>query len=490
MNIRKNLNIIKVGKYFAFSGVLLFAVMQGCKKDTDNPYRVVNDWILETMEYVYYWNDNIPSDNNKSLKPDDYFNSLLYRGDRFSWIQDNFLELIESLSGVSTEAGYEFNLPLMPDDVNIIGYIAYIKPGTPAEATVLKRGDYFLTVNNKQLTINNYTTLMQEMTKPHSLGVAVIQGEEITGLKNVQLSSVIENYAENPILLDSVYNIPDKKIGYFVYNFFARDSKMSGIEYEKELNNLFGKFIDEGIDELIIDLRYNSGGTVVTAEALASMISNRSTTDVFGYEEYNSYVSSELEREMGKDYNVSYFPDHIDNVQNNTIRERVSINKLSGMDRVYLIVSEQTASASELIINCLKPYMDVILIGWTTVGKNVGALIIYEDDPVKQRTNKWGMLPIVSKFSNSLKQSNYANGFEPDVWVHESEELVMKPLGDIDELLLHTTLKEILGPAFSSTSSGNRGANPLVTRGKPRIIGSSIDRNPARKNMFVDLQRR
>lgn len=473
---------LKPGR-LAFMWIVVALMVQGCPKDDpDNEYQEINDWILANMEANYFWNTQIPSNSDKSLYPEDYFESLKYSGDRFSVIYDNFTELINSLSGVNTEAGYDYYLMKMSSnksDINVRGYITYIKPGTPAEAAGLKRGDHFLEINNTQMTTENLRSLIPAMAKPHTFGKAILSGNTITGISNISLS-VIE-YKENPIFLDTIYHIQNKKIGYLVYNFFARDSETAGITYEKELNDLFGKFNTEVIDELIVDLRYNSGGTVITAMALASMISNRSANDVFGYEEYNSILDAFYAERYGVDYNISYFLDDIEKYDNNNrVVERIPIKKLSGLNRVYLIVSDLTASASELIINGLRPYMgddNVVLIGYTTTGKNVGSFTIYETDPVKQKTNNWGMQPIIFRLSNSKKFSDYANGFTPDVKIHEAQELDMKPLGDTDELLLSTTLNKIFG--ISTPKRTN-------LREKPEAVGSSIDRTPARKNMYID----
>jgi C-terminal processing protease CtpA/Prc len=472
---------LKPGR-LVFMWVIAVLLIQGCKKDEpDNEYQEINDWILENMETCYFWNTQIPTNTDQSLKPDQYFESLKYAGDRFSVIRDNFSELLNSLSGVNVEAGYDYYLMRYSEySTDVIGCVTYIKPGTPAEAAGLKRGDYFWTINNTQMTTGNWASLLQATAKPHTLGKAIISGNTITReTTNISLS-VIE-YKENPILLDTIYHIQNKKIGYFVYNFFARDSETFGIAYEKELNNLFGKFADEAIDELIIDLRYNSGGTVITAMALASMISNRGATDIFGYEEYNSILDSYYAREdEDENYNISYFLDNIELLDDSgKVAEKVPVNKLSGLTRVYLIVSNRTASASELIINGLRPYMgddNVVLIGGTTTGKNVGSFAIYETDPVKRQTNNWGMLPIVFKLSNSLKSSDYANGFTPNVEISEIGELEMKPLGDTDELLLSATLSKIFGTAIQRRN----------VREKPETVGSSIDRTPARKNMYID----
>ena len=466
----------KTRRLFVFLWVIvLVGIAQGCKKEESENSKI-NDWILENMQDYYFWNTQIPARTNKTLYPKDYFESLLYKKeDRFSWIQDNFKELQDYLSGITTEAGYEFNLYLLEKGKNlVVGCIVYIKPGTPAEQAGLKRGDFFTSINGTAMTTENYQDLLSKISQPHTIGKIDL----LTGQTTTVSLSVIE-YAENPVLLDTIYHIESKKIGYLVYNLFARDSNQDGITYEKELNNLFGNFQTQGIQELIVDLRYNSGGSVVTAITLASMISNRTSTDIFGYQKYNSNLDQALSDYYGKDYNVNYFFDNIERSDNNNkVVESVKINKLTNLSKVYFIVSGRTASASELVINCLKPYMNVVLVGDTTLGKNVGSITIYEEDEEKQKTNKWGMQPIVLKLENKIHFSDYGNGFPPDVLADEFDSASkMRELGDINEMMLSVALNHIFGRTTLQRSS-------VAT--KTKMIGSSGDRLPVRNSMYLD----
>jgi C-terminal processing protease CtpA/Prc len=495
MNMKKVLiNMVTVqNRILSLMMIILFTVLIiSCNRDdgdestiiggeTENPNGEINEWILENMEVYYLWETHLPSKTDKTLSPDDYFESLLYHpDDRFSWIQENYLDLLNSLSGVSTEAGYDYNLTRMSQNGSeVIGYITYIKPGTPAAAAGLMRGNYFHKINGTQMTVNNYSSLIAQTSRQHTLGVSVLSGNTIVGIKNIALD-VVENYPENPILLDSIYNISDKKIGYFVYNFFARDKGDGSVSYEKELNNLFQKFKSERINELIVDLRYNSGGAVITTEALASMISGQPTDKVFYLEEYNQLLNKEFNRIYGKDYNKTYFIDNIERYNNSgRVIENIPINRLSGLSTLYCIVSRRSASASELLINGLKPYMNVVLIGETTYGKNVGSITIYEDDPVKQKTNKWGMQPIILKIANANNFSEYGEGFIPDKEMYEHNTDTIKQLGDTEELLLHATINKIFGTEEDILPTTKHLGN------QTSVIASSVDKTPARKNQYI-----
>lgn len=456
---------------YLFSLLSFLIINFSCEKDDpveeESANTAINSWMLEKMNLYYFWNENIPLRTNKSLNPDKYFSSLLYKPeDRFSWIQENFTDLLDYLSGVQMEAGYDYSLTWTDlTQQKIVGIINYIKPDSPASGTDLKRGDIFSAINGISLTIDNYNDLTNALSNPHTLGIIEL-GNGLEPVKTISLSVV--KYEENPVLLDTIYNIAGKKIGYLVYNFFAEDKGDNSITYTKELNNIFGKFQTFGINELILDLRYNSGGALTTSSELASMISNRGGTDEFCIMQYNKIVDEALKKEAD-DYNKYYFADHLG--------QNTPVNKLTELNRVFVITSQRTASASEVLINGLKAYMDVILIGTVTYGKNVGSITIYEEDKEKQKTNKWGMQPVIVKVANAKGSSDFGNGFSPDIEKHES--LPFLPLGDTNENLLQATLVEMgVMPASASFRADKQ--NTFIP------IFSSIDKTPVRRNIYIE----
>jgi C-terminal processing protease CtpA/Prc len=463
------MNNIKKLLYF-LSLVSVLAIAFSC--ETDDPIDAgsdayINNWILQNMDTYYFWNEQIPSKTDKYLQPALYFESLLYKEeDRFSWIQEDYTTLLNQLNGVEMEAGYNFTLMQVNRDApEVIGIINYIKRGSPASKTELKRGDFFRSINGAVLMMDNYKQLVSVMSSPHTLGLV---DRNLNPVKDIALS--VTTFAENPVLLDTVYQIAGKKIGYLVYNFFADDSGDNTYTYARELNAIFGRLKTAGIDELIMDFRYNGGGALTTCTELSSMISNRSGNDLFGLMQYNRFVDDYYIKKEGNDYNKIYFVDYIGSVP---------LNKLSGLNRLYVITSSLTASASEFLINGLKPYMDVILIGDITYGKNVGSMTIYETDAQKQKTNKWGMQPIVVKLANSKEFSDYGNGFRPDVEGNEYAEYPLLPLGDTNESLLRTTLAAMGVVQVSASLRADKTFVPIY---------SSIDRTPARKNVYIQSE--
>lgn len=439
----------------------------------------VNNWIQVWMDYCYLWNDKIPATTDKSLKPDEYFESLLYKEDRFSWIQENFTDLLDYLNGITTEAGYDYRLYMVNENKpDLVGIVNYIKPDSPASGTGLKRGDVFSTINGTRLTVDNYNGLTDALSAPHTLGI-IKSIDELKPVETVSLPSVVK-YEENPVFLDTVYHIAGKTIGYLVYNFFADDKGDNSIAYAQELNNIFGEFKSAGIDGLILDLRYNSGGAISTCIALSSMISNQNRDALFCIEQYNSNVHEEGLTEIGPDFDKSYFADSLHKYDaEGNVTESIPLNKLTGLNRLFVITSDRTASASELVINCLKPYMEVILIGDVTYGKNVGSFTIYEEDKEKQKTNKWGMQPVIVKLANKEDFSDFGNGFTPDVEISEYKNLPLRPFGDTGEPLLQAALVR-MGVISASASLRTDRRNTFIP------VFSSIDKTPVRRNTYIN----
>jgi C-terminal processing protease CtpA/Prc len=207
--------------------------------------------------------------------------------------------------------------------------------------------------------------------------------------------------------------------------------------YDTKLNDAFGYLKSEGITDLVLDLRYNGGGSVSTATYLASMITGQFNGKVFAKQEWNTKANKYFE---------STNPNGLRNFFTNKIGT-TPINSLN-MTKVYILTTGGTASASELVINGLKPYISVIQIGTTTEGKNVGSITLY-DSPTFGRTNvnknhKYAMQPIVFKIVNSEGFGDYFSGLVP---THTLAETISTygVLGNENEPLLKAAIGKITG---------------------------------------------
>ncbi|WP_268036980.1 S41 family peptidase [Algoriphagus sp. PAP.12] len=447
---------------------LSFAIFSCDKKDDPTPTvdpssnTAVNNWIQDVMDQVYYWLDDMNTPIAVDSDPEEYFESLLNRPtDRFSYITPDYQELINSLNGITLEAGYEFTLYRESSaNENVLAEVTYIKKNSPASAVDLKRGDRIRKINDTQMTLDNYRDLLDEISTTHTIDHYRLNEETLVfeNLGNLSLTPV--QLAEDPNYLDSIYTVNGQKVGYLIYNFFAPGPGSSSTQYDDETDEIFAKFKSGAIDHLILDFRYNGGGYVSSAVNLASLIAPAVTTsDIFYKTKYNSFLSQYSD---------------FQNVQTPFESKTENLGNILEGNRVYILTSSRTASASELIINGLKPYMDVYIIGDVTYGKNVGS-IPFEDE--ENSDNPYGILPIVTQSFNSLDQSDYTNGFTPDVEALESSELLL-PLGDVNEILLRTAIEQITGESSS-------GRFQKLDR---EDIGSTLDRKVRAGTMIESIK--
>jgi carboxyl-terminal processing protease len=422
--------------------LLAIVIPLGCDKTDPEPVSEndhVNSWIYDGMSFWYYWEADMPADPDKSLEPEEFFEALLSTEDKYSWIQKDYTELLNSLRGVTKEAGFEFALYReSQDNNNVIMQVLYIKPASPAATGGLKRGDIINQINATQITIDNYRDLIAKLSENHSLTFKPVDYEAKTLGAPQTINLVPIEYAENPNHLSKVLTYGDRKIGYYVYNLFSEGPDENSKTYTNGMDNIIGSFKSQSVTDIVVDLRFNSGGAETAAQNLASLlVKGASTSTVFVRHEYNEKVTAEIKSNpnLGEGFLSVPFLDKGNNI-GNMLRD----------SRVYILTGSRTASASELIINGLRPFMDVYLVGNTTVGKNVGSISLYdEEDP----ENTYGIQPIVTKLFNSQGQSDYGNGFTPQV-VDADNSLILYPLGDPRETLLNKALQQITGSSSVS----------------------------------------
>ena len=455
--------------WIAAVGLMLAFLSVSCREDDPNPDRYVNDWILANMRYLYYWKDEIPASPNSNQEPAAFFESLLSAQDRFSIIVDDYRELESALQGVTKEAGYELVLYRESSGSdNVIGQIVYTKPNSPATTAALKRGDVITHINGQLLTANTFGALLGQINETHTVTYRPFDVVNRTlGTTPVTLSLTTIEYAENPVYFSQVYDFPaaSKKVGYLMYNLFSGGTTSGPNVYNGQVDAVFAGFKSQGITDLVLDLRYNSGGAISAAVNLASLIARNVTANtVFVQRQYNQQVTRDIvsDAQLGPSFLVDRFVEKTQSVGNQ-------------LTRVYILTGSRTASASELVINGLKPFMEVFVIGQTTVGKNVGSILVNEDD---NPANTWGMLPIVLKLFNSQGQSDYDNGFVPDIEDLDNS-LAVYPLGDVRESMLNKALVHITGGPVG----GRAGAAERFDR---EVIGTSFDRKVYRNRLIID----
>lgn len=447
---------VKILFYIFLSGIL---ALSSCSDDdkssnlTDNEY--INKWIYSQMEEWYLWSADMPSTPDYNTEPNTFFKNLLNKSDdRFSWATSDYNNLINWTNSISTDIGFEYFTILDDNDKPEYYNIVYIKPNTDAEAKGLKRGDKITKVNGVTLTSDNYGSLLSSGNGIYSL---TIEGKS----EPVNISS-IANYPENPVYYSNTYTEGNKRIGYLVYNSFTQDKGDDSGDYDVALIAALKQLYDNNITDLVLDLRYNSGGLVKCAQILASaIVKNRDINNVFIKNEYNANITAQI----GNFSTLSLSDNFLDKFRVGSTRTNKDIPRLGDkISKVYILTGKYTGSSSELIINGLKPYMEVTLIGRTTYGKNVASISLYEE---KDYRNKWGLQPIIMKVYNSAGQSDYTEGFPADIPINEFS-YEMKQLGDKDEILLKAAINAITGneivPLRLSKAADIKAVSPVVNR--------------------------
>ncbi|MCC9071502.1 peptidase S41 [Flavobacterium sp. F-65] len=430
------------------TAILLFLAIfcfQACQDQDDvaAPRNLqVQDFIWKGLNQYYLWQSDVPNladdrfgtqeQLNSFLKgypdPETLFNSLRVDPsiDRFSWIVDDYTVLEQELQGTSKNNGIDFKLsPVSKGSNDLIGFVRYVLPNSDAASKGVKRGDLFYGINGTQINYGNYKALLAPDS--YTINLTDYNGTTFTpNGKSFTLTKTVLD--ENPIFINKVINSGGHKIGYLMYNGFYGN-------YDDQLNAAFGDLKNQGITDLVLDLRYNGGGSVQTATRLASMITGQFTDKVFSKQKWNAKINKYFESEDPESLNNNF----VDKFNG------VAINSLN-LGKIYILTTKSTASASELIINGLKPYIDVVQIGDVTIGKNVGSVTLY-DSPTFGKTNrnpnhKYAMQPIVLKIVNSLDFGEYTNGLTPTYSVPEYINS-LGVLGDESEPLLNAAISKI-----------------------------------------------
>ncbi len=348
---------------FWYLTIHIFFISSCKEEDVIAPSQTIgiNDFIWKNMNELYLWKDLMPQniDRNKELDPNNYFEKLLNKpADKWSFITDDYNELINSLIGIEKNFGHHFKLFLTPGTDNVFGIVKFIAPNSPADKANINRGDIFYKVNGKTINTSNYKELLFEVDN-YTLSFGKFNEEgQIVQIEDKSLNAEI--VVENPILIHKTLDVEGEKIGYLMYNQFITN-------YNKELISVFQIFKNDNIKNLVLDLRYNPGGSVNTAIILSSMIAPAPTVqnnEIFSKQIWNDDVMDFLLKEEGNES---------DNLITKFVTPQINLN----LNKVYILISSNSASASELVINSLSPYMDIILIGpENTTGKYGGSVTL------------------------------------------------------------------------------------------------------------------
>jgi carboxyl-terminal processing protease len=286
--------------------------------------------------------------------------------------------------------------------------VKHVEPESAAGRAGIRRGWRILKINGSEsFSSSNTAPVVQAVFQSNSAQFTFVRPDN----SQVTLDLTAGGYHAHPIIKDTVLQQGSKRIGYFAFNAFMGDSS----EVAGGFRDAFSRFAGAGINDLVVDLRYNGGGYVYMAEALANYIAPASVG--------GGLMMKQLFNSRNSRYNEdTYF------------HKQGSLS----LPRVIFIVSKSTASASELLINNLRPWMDVVLVGPTaTHGKPVGFFPI----PVQD----WYIFPVSFKTVNKNGEGSYYNGLSTNAAVPDGLD---KDWGDPAEACLQAAISYSVNGSF------------------------------------------
>ena len=476
--------------------LMLCILLPGCRKAKPDEYgrldektreqrHYVNMFAWNVMDTYYLWRDEIETALSQWQtweEPVAKVAEIRFKDaggndiDRWTMLTDDFASLTGDVSGHTRTLGMDFQLYYADKaHTRVCAVVTYVCAGSPAAEAGLGRGDVVLTVDGREMKPDNYRELVMD---------GILGGGTVTlglqGGKTVTMTAV--DMYENPVHTVRILQRPDgRKVGYLHYTSFTLDSC-------EELIDVFDSFTREGIDDLVLDLRYNGGGYVVTESVLASMlapVAEVTAGSVFYREVFNKKLAEAMKEEP------ACFETEFSFKVDGKVRSFSTSGANPDLRRLYVLVTGSSASASESLVCCLKPYMDVTLVGAQTSGKYCAGYLMAAKswyDQVREsleegeyekalpHVDNWGIYVMYSRYAdcNGVTLS-MPDGIAPDYEV-DDDPLDGFDLGDPQETMLAFTLGLIEGRTRSAETASVPALNPVSDGFHPRTTGVLVGR--------------
>lgn len=427
----------------------------------------VTQFVYDGMGTYYYWADDVVSKKPKitDVNPENYFYRILHSTDTkngWSWITDDVNGLLDGFTGQSLSFGYDLGFIMIGSEV--LAYIKYVYANSPADRAGLERLDLIGKLNGQSIT----TEQRNGNTYVSNRDVGLLYGNNAVTFTTYKFSGdqlvqdkeetiAPDNSSKDPVLYENIYTIGENKIGYLFYTDFYDN-------YNHRLYEVFDNFKREGVTDLVLDLRYNTGGAVSSAIYLASLIAPRTIVEnksPFVVMDYNNLLNTSFDQWYNEARPADkYRYDRKEYLGTYSSKDQNPLDANLDLDNVYIIATGNSYSASELILFCLEAYdeIDVIHIGSNTGGKYTASWTIhgydeelgvplYDESKLssseKNQLRDWAMQPIVAMYANKEGVNFSSPGYlSPDHRHLEGFGYIdyWTPIGDTNDVLLGQAL--------------------------------------------------
>lgn len=354
--------------YLITGCLMLLTTFTSCWQDRSGEYYALiesKSWIYTTMQEYYLYYQDVPEESELDFfqKPAEFLSAAASEKDGKNGVLYSHIDSVKTAStrtlSDSPTFGFEAVMLQTPQGEYAL-QVLYTQPQSPAEEAGLKRGDLIIGADSMKISSSDYTKYVANPTAAHlfTLGSYNAESEQIDTIGTVQMPAPRIIEIQN-LLKTSLINTGNRKAAYILYNEFGEDEI-------PQWQSLYSQLAAAQPDDIILDLRYNPGGYVSTAQVVGTLLAPQSALG-----QTMLYMTGNDKLNLTETYTFD-------------------TNLLPGgstlsYQNLYVITSGNTASASEIIINCLRPYMtgNLYQMGEATFGKNV-AQALYTNDQYPQ----------------------------------------------------------------------------------------------------------
>lgn len=420
-------------------------------------------WVRAWIDETYLWYREVPASVKAAdySTPVAYFNALKTPAttasgrakDRFHYIYDTEVYRQLSQAGVSAGYGIEFAFVRNSRPRNL--RVAYTEPNSPAAAQGIARGAKVLEIDGVDVVNSTNTTAINRGISPEAIGEShTFKLQEPAGTRTVTLAAA--RITSTPVQDVKTIDTASGRVGYLVFNQHVTTS-------EAQLISAINQFKSAGIQDLVLDMRYNGGGQLNIASRLAYMVASPAAT-----------LNRTFERLAFNDRNpfgiqppIPFLP---------TSRNGQPLPQL-GLSQVTVLTGPDTCSASESVINSLRGIdVKVNLVGGATCGKPYG---FYPQD-------NCGTTYFAIQFQgvNDKGFGDYGDGFAPDCAVADDFD---HALGDPGEARLSAALA-LRGGGACPAAVASAGALPGLEKPAAAVETEPylLQRSPLLENRWID----